>query len=50
MHLLTGTRYAGDRTLTVSAPVGRPAAFVRAGDPWARRLRAAVVGAGVAAR
>ena len=50
VHLLTGTRYAGDRTLTVSAPVGRPAAFVRAGDPWARRLRAAVVGAGVAAR
>ncbi|MCB0897032.1 MAG: alpha-glucosidase [Nocardioides sp.] len=47
VHLLTGRRYAGNRTAVVRAPLGRPAAFVRAGDPWRVRLRAAVVAAGV---
>lgn len=45
-HLLTGVEYDGDRTTTVDAPLGTPAAFVRVGDPWAERLRAAVVEAG----
>lgn len=47
VHLLTGQRYAGGGSVTVRAPVGRPAAFVRAGDPWRPRLREAVVAAGI---
>lgn len=46
-HLLTGKQYAGDRNLTVPAPLGHPAAFVRVGDPWAKRLRHAVEDAGL---
>lgn len=33
VHLLTGEEYDGDRTVTVDAPVGTPAAFVRVDDP-----------------
>lgn len=47
VHLLTGQRYAGDRVTTVPARIGRPAAFVRLGDPWADRLRDAVEAAGL---
>lgn len=40
--LLSGLSYAGGRTVTVPAPLGSPAAFLRADDPWLPRLRAAV--------
>ena len=40
--LLSGVSYAGDRMVTVPAPLGSPAAFLRADDPWLPRLRAAV--------
>ncbi len=40
VHLFSGRSYAGGRTVSVPAPVGHPAAFVRAGDPWSARLRA----------
>ena len=43
-HLLTGEEYDGDTTLTVSAPVGTPAAFVETSDPWADRLTHALSG------
>jgi hypothetical protein len=33
VHLLTGDSYEGDRTLSVPAPLGTPAAFVNADDP-----------------
>ena len=39
VHLLTGEEYAGDRTVEVDAPLGTPAAFVRADDPWLELLR-----------
>lgn len=41
-HLISGRVYDGDRTVRVDAPVGRPAAFVRADSPWADGLTAAV--------
>src|SRR5690625_2978218 len=41
-HLITGQVYDGDRAVRVDAPVGRPAAFVRADSPWADGLTAAV--------
>ena len=46
VHLITGDEYAGDRTSTVDAPLGTPAAFVRADDPRARDLRRAVAAVG----
>lgn len=42
IHLITGAEYEGDRTTTVDAPLGTPAAFVRADDPRAAELRDAV--------
>ena len=42
VHLLTGERFAGDAVEEVDAPVGTPAAFVRADDPWAPGLLAAL--------
>lgn len=39
VHLVTGQTYAGGRTTTVRAPLGTPAAFVAAGDPWRAELR-----------
>lgn len=47
VHLLTGRRYDGDTVATVPAPIGTPAAFVRAGDPWASRLRDRIARAGL---
>jgi alpha-glucosidase len=47
VHLLTGERFRGDRRVTVSAPLGQPAAFVRAGDPWTEGLRSRVEKAGL---
>ncbi|MDI6911968.1 alpha-glucosidase [Nocardioides sp.] len=47
VHLITGREYAGDRTEDVSAPVGRPAAFVRADGPWSTRLPARFRAAGL---
>src|SRR5699024_2834228 len=41
-HLITGKVYDGDRAVRMDAPVGRPAAFVRADSPWADGLTAAV--------
>src|SRR5690625_5779306 len=43
-HLLTGEEYDGDKTLTVPAPVGTPAAFVDTSAPWADRLTYALRG------
>ncbi len=42
VHLLTGETYEGDRTTTVPAPLGTPAAFVSADDPRLDTLRALV--------
>ena len=50
VHLLTGRVYRGGSEAVVRAPVGRPAAFVRAADPWRSRLRTAVIAAGLARR
>lgn len=47
VHLLTGKAYPGGRTTTVSAPLGRPAAFAKAGDPWTKRLRHRIQQAGL---
>ncbi|WP_179228908.1 alpha-glucosidase [Parenemella sanctibonifatiensis] len=41
-HLFTGELYAGDVDHTVEAPIGQPAAFVRADSPWADDLTAAM--------
>lgn len=41
-HLITGEIYSGDTTITVSAPVGTPAAFIDAAHPLADRLVADV--------
>ena len=46
VNLLTGERHRGDSRVTVRAPLGRPAAFVRADDPWQQRLRKRVEAAG----
>ena len=48
VHLFTGRGYAGDRSVDVPAPVGRPAAFVRDGAPWSTRLPARFRAAGLA--
>jgi len=45
VHLLTGERYDGDRTASVQAPLGTPAAFVEATDPDAESILAMVAGA-----
>jgi alpha-glucosidase len=45
VHLITGDILDGDRRVSVAAPLGTPAAFIREDDPWAARLRAAVQGA-----
>ena len=42
VHLLTGEEYTGDRVVDVAAPLGTPAVFVRADDPWLGRLRGSV--------
>jgi len=42
LHLITGERYDGDRTATVPAPLGTPAAFVEQSDPAAASIRALV--------
>jgi len=42
IHLLTGDTHDGDRVVTVAAPLGTPAAFVRADDPRALSLRQAI--------
>lgn len=42
VHLITGEEYAGDRRVTVAAPLGTPAAFVNAELPGAEELQAAV--------
>ena len=42
VDLLSGNSYDGDRTIMVPAPLGHPAAFLRADDPWLPRLREAV--------
>jgi alpha-glucosidase len=42
VDLLSGNSYDGDNTITVPAPLGHPAAFLRADDPWLTRLREAV--------
>lgn len=45
VHLFTGEVFAGDRTVTVDAPVGTPAAFAEAADPATPDLRAAIASA-----
>jgi alpha-glucosidase len=47
IHLFSGRSFAGGRTVDVSAPLGHPAAFVRADGPWTARLRALVGAAGL---
>jgi alpha-glucosidase len=47
IHLLTGEQYEGDRDVTVEAPLGTPAAFVRADDERADEIRAMVDRAGL---
>lgn len=42
VHLITGAEYEGDRASIVDAPLGTPAAFVRADAPRASELRDAV--------
>lgn len=42
IHLLTGVEYRGQATRTVDAPLGTPAAFVRADSSWADPLRDAM--------
>jgi sulfoquinovosidase len=44
-HLITGSELDGGRVVEVAAPVGTPAAFVRADDPWAARLGRSVTDA-----
>lgn len=39
VHLLTGEEFAGDRTVEVSAPLGTPAAFLRADHPLRDQLQ-----------
>lgn len=41
-HLITGQVYQGDSTITVSAPIGTPAAFIDAAHPLADQLVADV--------
>lgn len=43
VHLLTGERFDGDQVVDVDAPLGTPAAFVRADDPALADLQAMVV-------
>lgn len=38
VHLLTGEEFDGDRTVTVAAPLGTPAAFLRAQHPMRSEL------------
>lgn len=45
VHLFTGEVFAGDRTTTVAAPLGTPAAFAEATDPATAHLRKAIGGA-----
>ncbi|MGD7787652.1 alpha-glucosidase [Propionibacteriaceae bacterium Y1700] len=42
VHLITGDTYEGDRTVTVSAPLGTPAVFARVDDPRTAELRQSV--------
>src|SRR5699024_2040597 len=41
-HLITGHVFEGDQRVRIEAPLGRPAAFVRADSPWADALTTAV--------
>jgi alpha-glucosidase len=47
-HILTGEVFDGDTTATVNAPLDRPAAFVKVGDPVGDEIVAAMVAAGLA--
>jgi alpha-glucosidase (family GH31 glycosyl hydrolase) len=47
-HVLTGEVFTGDTAVTVAAPLGQPAAFVRVDDPVGAQIRAALLAAGVA--
>jgi alpha-glucosidase len=46
-HVLTGAEYTGDTTVTVPAPIGTPAAFVKVGDPVGEQTVAALQAAGL---
>ena len=47
VHAFTGQTFAGDQKVTVEAPIGTPAAFVRADDPVGVEIRAALTEAGL---
>ena len=47
VHLITGEQLQGDRTVSVDAPLGTPAAFVEVSDPDAAGLVALVARAGL---
>ena len=47
VHLLTGEEYKGDRVSDVDAPLGTPAAFVRADDDRRDDLQTMVADAGL---
>ena len=47
VHAFTGQSFAGDETVTVDAPIGTPAALVRADDPVGVQIRAALASAGL---
>ncbi|WP_311966738.1 alpha-glucosidase [Arsenicicoccus cauae] len=42
VNIFTGRSYAGGATTNVPAPLGTPAAFVRADDPWLPKIQAAL--------
>jgi alpha-glucosidase len=46
-HVLTGQVFDGDRTTTVAAPIGTPAAFVKVGDKTGKDIVAALKSAGL---
>ena len=47
VHAFTGQTFAGDQKVNVEAPIGTPAAFVRADDPVGLEIRAALTAAGL---
>jgi len=50
VHLITGEKYAGDRTARVKAPLGTPAVFAPVGGEWTKQLRQRIAKQGLAAR